>query len=917
MAKKTKKPKKDELKDFDEGAAEASAESFIRAAETQAGASKKMLQGELDRLKGRAVQGDRDAVKELKELLAKDEIHLDEEGIVRLGPKPEVVQAPAAPAKPEGKAKVGKTAGQPLPKPRVETPEEKEAKAAAFEREAKESEAKKLESQELVKKNAAEKKAKAQADLKEKFGDYKVKEAPKSDEGPVLEKAPVKAEKPVPKTIGAEAAQAFRERAKAQGVNADDLLKLSKTKVQQLDRLPDNAETNQFMDKWLAEKAKEPAARAARRMTANRDKALAGQSPAQKAEQNRRRSQERIEGIKRRRSLPGDGNSIKDAELLGKNFAQISQENFKGFSDRIVKTGVAMSRVDRQKAAEVEAAFKALNKREGGFPQTLLADELDSVMKEFNGAKTPQDIRRATNRLAGFHKRIFSGGRLRKGVLDIEKTGAAVKAAIAEEAAEARGPRMGTELTNPKLFNQKKKALFQTLKRVSGAKTIKELKTLIRDQGIPTDLRRARTQKEMLSLLREKDIDALRTYVKNRKDEVGELVSEGKAKAISTKAPEAPAAKAAGAAAEVNMGSSTARGDKWRKVLSERGLTEKQLLTQINKASTLGKTYKRIEDVPEQLDERIGAWIDNAASTVKGKTGKAPKAEPKGGPSVADPVAEAKAKVQRNFEQGAITAEQRDAMLQQIELKQSGGVRADVPPEGKAKGATKAPKPSKATATAAAAVDEAGIPGGGFAAAGAKAPPKVAKGLRKEMVGGPAMRPGLTAAGYPGKDAAKVAVEEGKALARGSAGATNLAKYDASLAARQGLKAVMQEAPGKLSGLGRILGPIGIAFGVYEILSRLKGQTADRADEERMRVMQALGSVRGGLDEDVQTKELLGQQNTMIGLAGIQRQQDLDAMRRQYTESAEMNNLVRSNQDLLSAIAMPSQPSVAELMARM
>jgi hypothetical protein len=113
-----------------------------------------------------------------------------------------------------------------------------------------------------------------------------------------------------------------------------------------------------------------------------------------------------------------------------------------------------------------------------------------------------------------------------------------------------------------------------------------------------------------------------------------------------------------------------------------------------------------------------------------------------------------------------------------------------------------------------------------------------------------------------------------------------------------------------------VLGPIGIAFGVYEILSRLKGQTVDRADEDRLRVMEALGSMSRGAQEEGGARDALGQQGLMVGMAGLQRQRDLDAMRRVYTENADMNRLIRSNEDLLASIAMPSQPSVAELMAR-
>ena len=117
--------------------------------------------------------------------------------------------------------------------------------------------------------------------------------------------------------------------------------------------------------------------------------------------------------------------------------------------------------------------------------------------------------------------------------------------------------------------------------------------------------------------------------------------------------------------------------------------------------------------------------------------------------------------------------------------------------------------------------------------------------------------------------------------------------------------------------LGRLLGPIAIAYTVYDVLNRLKGQSFDKADDQRLKVMQALGGIAGGMDQDTERNQMLAQQNTMVNLAGIQRQRDLDAMRNQYTMNREMNDLISGNRDLLASLSTPSQPSVAEILARM
>jgi hypothetical protein len=67
---------------------------------------------------------------------------------------------------------------------------------------------------------------------------------------------------------------------------------------------------------------------------------------------------------------------------------------------------------------------------------------------------------------------------------------------------------------------------------------------------------------------------------------------------------------------------------------------------------------------------------------------------------------------------------------------------------------------------------------------------------------------------------------------------------------------------------------------------------------------------------DAQQKQQLRQMQQMVDLAAIQRQQGLDQMRQQYTTDQTLNSLLAGNERALAALAMPSRPSIAEMMAR-
>lgn len=121
----------------------------------------------------------------------------------------------------------------------------------------------------------------------------------------------------------------------------------------------------------------------------------------------------------------------------------------------------------------------------------------------------------------------------------------------------------------------------------------------------------------------------------------------------------------------------------------------------------------------------------------------------------------------------------------------------------------------------------------------------------------------------------------------------------------------------KAAGVMRFLGPLAAVYGGYEVLNTLKAGTIDEADERRLRAIQALGAVSGGMGQDMAMKEQVRGMQRMVDLAAIQRQQALDQMRNQYTGNQALDALVQGQRASLAALAQPSRPSIAEMMARM
>lgn len=592
-----------------------------------------------------------------------------------------------------------------------------------------------------------------------------------------------------PATIGAKGAEEFRKRAVAAGVNPTAILSTSRQGLKRLEDLPDTPEAKTYMDNWLAQEAAKPEAKQTVRMRATLAKGELARAPKEAAKSGFTKAEIREGGIsaedlKRRRFTPFTG---KTSKFL---------EPFRG--------KVTMTPVEKKNFDMVANAYAALKEMEGGYPQTPIAMDLKAVMED-KSLSPEQKFRRVSN----MYQKVFIRGRLRGGVIDIEKTKEAVRAGIKAKADEALGQTMGAKYANnDKALRRESRKMFGALREVSSAKKIKEIQQLIREQGIDKDFGRARTMQQTFALLQEGDVDKLREYFKNRKVE---LKGEVQAKNVPGK----------GAAAAAEPALETA---------------EEAATTAARTATPAARTAE--PELPRLEGEPAGGVRPDRGPLPRANVAGAkeyPMTPEPGGAVRRTPVEPEKAMVLRD--------PARIAGMGPREPLPRAGVRGERTSANYALARSEVPRPIEAG---------------------------------KEL----ALRP---------KGGALAKVGE---AAKGVAGQT-----------------------GKLAGLMRFLGPLAAVYGAYELASGLHGATIGAEDEKRLRVLEALGGVTGGIREDQQMQQAVAQQRAAVELAGIQRQQELDAMRAQFSQNQAMNTLIRGNEQLLAAIAQPSRPSMAELMA--
>ncbi len=200
---------------------------------------------------------------------------------------------------------------------------------------------------------------------------------------------------------------------------------------------------------------------------------------------------------------------------------------------------------------------------------------------------------------------------------------------------------------------------------------------------------------------------------------------------------------------------------------------------------------------------------------------------------------------------------------------------------------------------------------------GAKAAATAATPATSPATGAPAgAAPATAPATAPASAGAGAAAATGAAPAAPAAAASGTRPSAAAVRGRA--QRIFGKGVGsKLGGLGRFLGPLAAIYGGYQILDLLKQGTLDAADERRLKMMQALGAVGGGAQQEQMMNDQMRQMRFMADMTAIQNQQGRMQSRNQSISDQALSSLLRGHESSLQALALPSQPSVAEVMARM
>jgi histone H1/5 len=195
--------------------------------------------------------------------------------------------------------------------------------------------------------------------------------------------------------------------------------------------------------------------------------------------------------------------------------------------------------------------------------------------------------------------------------------------------------------------------------------------------------------------------------------------------------------------------------------------------------------------------------------------------------------------------------------------------------------------------------------------------------LGPTKMGAPAAKAAVPAApaAAPAAVPAPAAAAAAEMVEKKKAGPWKKGAMRSGLGARKGAEAVKQRLGQITGGAGaggamRFLGPLFGAFAAYQLLDMARQGTVGEADQRRMKALETLSGVSGGMQQDAASREQMRQMQRMVDLAAIQRQQSLDQMRQQYTGDQALDAILRGQQSSLAALAVPSQPSIAEMMAR-
>lgn len=846
----------------------------------------------LDVLFQKAMGGDKTAVKQLKKLILEGKAHVPAGGQAPvLGAAPVAEAAVAA----ETPKPAGPAAKKELTEAQLKEIADSEARARAAK--AEQAAAEKAELEKLLKEREAA------AATKTAVEEPKVEEAPKktAPKGEAAKKkapdAPVKtAEKPAvtdtgfvrqpeapaapaaegPKLLGEDGAKQFRDASSKLGVDGDNILKRKGTKAKRLQDIPDTAENRKAMREWLAAEANKPAAKARLRMNA----AAAAAGPGEGMALPRPESKKQGRRGGRTPAVLESGERIDTPltvdEVKRRNFGRLDQRMVMRRANEFLGGKGEITDVDKRKIGELLVARDELMRvpelRSAAVAELGLGelnDKLANVEKALTGAGDPTPM---VQNLANSYDKYMYGGKVRGSLLatTVEK---AVRPPWSVEQRAKLGKTLGEVYAKDERgFDVRKRKTVKAIKEVAEIKNNRDLKQLLIENDLISSDTPATNQRGLIAAIPESKVEDLKKYVATRREEI-----------------------AAG-------GKDVLHGDK-----------------KVKKAAVgKGGAAPTLETAADAAEPTLATAADEATPTLD--TAEVP-AAPKARAGAAEAAAgAADIAMEAGAVGGATAASAGGPKVSAKEASKLRGSLARISPDAEA-GLIKA---ARAKGLNVASIDD--LPKSEMAWArkwaagsGASRRPVGVSKLPDADMSGRVMGPTEDLSGRvigPGelKEAGPRQNFRTQKLPR-TAG--RLAELEAR-AAKMGLGGARMGAMGRIGMQGlRFLGPLAAIYGAYQIASALKGQTVDEADERRLRVMQALGAVGGGMGQEMQQREQIRAMSRMVDLAAIQRQQQRDELNKQYTGNMALDALLRGQEATLSTLAQPSRPSVAEMMMRM
>lgn len=717
----------------------------------------------------------------------------------------------------------------------------------------------------------------------------------------VAPKMPEAARKEGPKRMGPEKAQLIREEFIKRGIDPNILIERSTTGIKQLDDIPDTPEARAAINRLMNEEMVKPEARARVRQREAAAKAQPGTAKTNLTEAEKRKNVQKNVGkaapktIFEERPVRMGGvstapevtekvgrtitNPLKPEEVRARNFARMDSRLKMKAADGLLKGKVVMTNVEKAKLGEMvmlRDELRRVPEIAGGAKPPLL-DELETKLgqleKEVAGAGRPN-----VQGVVGSHGRFFTKGKVRSGVMDFQKTGEVVRAKMAEEARAARGPTMGERLAqDPKELRKRARMTAQQLRGAFGVQSNKEMAQILKENGLLNKDAVVKRQEDLVRFMTEDQVKGLNELIKNRRAVGGRAAAPAAAAA-------APAAEAAAEAAEealprldVPEAAAPAPAAATTRMAAAGGAAA---------PATAAKTGAAMAGVgaAAELAAEVAAPGATAAAT-----GLAGKKEVFG-------LRRSLKRLGKNAEAGMLKALRAQgveiASLDQLPAERLEWAKRWISGSGKGAGV--------AARTAAAAAPT------------------------KAIVKAPDWIPGRAGPSMTAPTAAAGAIPESKAIVpyRPPAAPAAAARAGTGAVDVKGLADMLGDGGktppvGRLAGLMRFLGPAAAIFSMYQLADLVKQGTVDEADERRLKALQALGAVSGGMQQDAAMRDQIRGMQRMVDLAAIQRRQALDEMNRQYTDDRALNALLSANQAQLAAISQPSRPSVAEMMMRM